>query len=51
MAVCWLLIIFSPFVGFALHGRVAEAGLQLGAWFALLPLAGLLLLWRQRRAG
>lgn len=51
LALCWMLVIGSPFVGFALHGRVAEPGLRLGAAFALLPLAAMALLWRQRRAG
>jgi hypothetical protein len=48
---CWMLIVFSPFIGFAVHGKVVEAGLITGLWLALLPLAALLgLSWRDRRA-
>jgi len=41
LALCWFGLIFSPFVGFALHGKVDERGLQIGLGFALIPLAGL----------
>lgn len=48
---CMMGLIFSPFVGFAIEGKVGEAGLVTGLAFAPLPLLGLLLLmWRQRRA-
>ncbi|MFT4240853.1 MAG: hypothetical protein QM569_01105 [Acidovorax sp.] len=53
-ALCWFLLIFSPFVGFALHGKVDERGLEMGLAFALIPLAGLTALaarrWRNWRA-
>lgn len=49
-ALCWMLIIFSPFVGFALHGKVAEPGLVAGLWFALLPVGALVLMGRKHRA-
>ncbi len=51
LMLCWMLIVFSPFVGFALHGKVEERGLVLGLYFALLPLCGLLALRRLHRAG
>ena len=35
---CLLCLIFSPFVGFAIHGKVAVAGLIIGLQLALLPL-------------
>jgi hypothetical protein len=47
---CWLALIFSPFVGFALHGKVDERGLARGLQFALLPLGALAVLWWLRRA-
>jgi len=50
LILCWMLIIFSPFAGFALHGKVDERGLVLGLWFALLPIAGLMALAWVRRA-
>lgn len=51
LALCWMLIILSPFVGFALHGKVNAQGLATGLWFALLPVAGLLALRQIHRAG
>ena len=54
LAACWGLLVFSPFIGFALHGRVGEPGLVKGLTLALLPLAGLAALalrrWRGWRA-
>jgi hypothetical protein len=50
LVLCWLAIIFSPFVGFALHGQVSERGLVMGLCLALLPGLGLMLLQRQHRA-
>jgi hypothetical protein len=41
LAACFMALVFSPFVGFAFHGRVDDAGLVHGLWFALLPLTGL----------
>lgn len=38
---CFMCLIFSPFVGFAIHGKVAVAGLVTGLQFALLPLFAL----------
>lgn len=43
-ALCWTALIFSPFVGFTIHGRVDEAGLAVGLKFAALPLTSLALL-------
>lgn len=48
LAACLALLAFSPFIGFAVHGRVGEAGLVTGLAFALLPLAGLAVLALQR---
>ena len=45
----WMLVIFSPFFGFYLQGRVNEAGLLLGCKWGLLPLAGLIFLKIRRR--
>lgn len=46
----WMALVFSPFAGFALHGRVDEVGLRLGLVCGLLPLAALLALaWRRHR--
>jgi hypothetical protein len=41
MALCILGLVFSPFAGFAIHGKVAVAGLVIGLWFAVIPLLGL----------
>lgn len=41
VALCMMGLVFSPFVGFAIHGKVSTAGLVIGLWFALVPLAGL----------
>lgn len=41
LALCFAGLIFSPFVGFAIHGTVDEAGLIIGLKFAVLPLLGL----------
>lgn len=50
LAACWGLLLLSPFIGFALHGRVGEPGLVTGLALALLPLAGLAgLAWRRWR--
>ncbi len=54
VALCFMSLIFSPFVGFAIHGKVGAPGLILGLLFAILPLCGLIaiavlrwLAWRQ----
>lgn len=47
-AVLWLWLIFSPFLGFALAGRVGVPGLNLGVALALVPL-GLLAVLAMRR--
>lgn len=53
LALCLLALIASPFLGFAVHGRVAEPGLMIGLAIAVLPLAGLAALglsqWRAMR--
>lgn len=41
LALCLMELIFSPFVGFAMHGKVADPGVILGLWFAVIPLSGL----------
>jgi len=51
LAACWGLLVFSPFIGFALHGRVGEPGLVTGLALALLPLAGLAALALRRWHG
>lgn len=51
LAACWGLLVFSPFVGFAWHGRVDEQGLVTGLTLALLPLAGLAVLALRRWHG
>lgn len=51
LAACWGLLVFSPFIGFALHGRVGEPGLVTGLTLALLPLAGLAALALRRWGG
>jgi hypothetical protein len=40
-ALCFFALIFSPFVGFAIHGKVETPGLIIGLKFAILPLLGL----------
>ncbi|WP_459990876.1 hypothetical protein [Methylosoma difficile] len=40
-ALCFMGLIFSPFVGFAIAGKVAAPGLIFGLLFAVLPLSGL----------
>jgi hypothetical protein len=41
-------IIFSPFIGFTIHGKVAAPGLMIGLWFAVIPVSGLaaIAIWR-----
>jgi hypothetical protein len=41
LALCVFSLIFSPFIGFAIHGKVAEAGLATGLIIATVPLCGL----------
>ena len=41
LALCFMGLIFSPFIGFSIHGRVATPGLVIGLWFAVIPLSGL----------
>lgn len=41
VALCFFALIFSPFVGFAIHGKVETPGLIIGLKFAILPLLGL----------
>lgn len=36
-----MLVIFSPFIGFAIHGRVEEGGFRTGLMVAILPLSAL----------
>lgn len=45
---CWMLLIFSPFIGFALHGKVDEPGLETGLKLGILPLIGLAVLAARR---
>lgn len=45
---CWMCMIFSPFVGFSIHGKVTETGLETGLRFALFPLAGIVFLMLSR---
>lgn len=40
-ALCFMGLILSPFVGFAVYGNVAEPGLVIGLFFAVIPLSGL----------
>jgi hypothetical protein len=54
VALCFMSIVFCPFVGFAIHGRVAEPGLVTGLLIAIFPLCGLIAIvilrwhsWRQ----
>ncbi len=54
VALCFMGILFSPFVGFAIHGKVAEPGLVTGLLIAIFPLCGLIAIvilrwhsWRQ----
>lgn len=44
IVVCMTLLIFSPFIGFAIHGTVDEAGLVTGLRIAIIPVLGLALL-------
>ena len=46
---CIALLLASPFIGFALHGRVAERGLALALPFGLLAVLGLAVLAFRRR--
>lgn len=41
LALCLVSLVFSPFVGFAIHGKVAAPGLVIGLLFAVIPLSGL----------
>jgi len=41
---CLAFLLASPFIGFALHGKVVEAGLVTGLGIAIIPLCGLVLL-------
>lgn len=41
LALCFLGLIFSPFVGFTIYGKVGIPGLIIGLWFAILPVLGL----------
>jgi hypothetical protein len=54
IALCLIGLIFSPFVGFAIHGKVAASGLFFGLLVAAIPLSGLIAIavsrwhaWRQ----
>lgn len=54
IALFFMSIIFSPFVGFAIHGKVSEPGLVTGLQIAIVPLCGLIAIaiarwhsWRQ----
>ncbi len=47
---CWMLIVFSPFIGFAIHGKVEEPGLIIGLCVAVLPACALVWLGLQHRA-
>jgi hypothetical protein len=54
IVLCFIGIIFSPFVGFAIHGKVETPGLIIGLLVAILPLCGFTALvilrwhsWRQ----
>ncbi len=53
LALCLIGLVFSPFAGFAIHGKVAAPGLVFGLWFAVIPLSGLaaiaILRWRAWR--
>lgn len=40
-ALCLASLVLSPFVGFAIHGKVAVPGLVIGLLFAPIPLSGL----------
>ncbi len=40
VAVCFMALVLSPFVGFAVHGKVGDEGLMTTLVFAALPLAG-----------
>lgn len=41
LALCLMGLVFSPFAGFAIHGKVAVPGLAIGLLFAVIPLLGL----------
>ena len=41
LALCLVGLIFSPFVGFTIYGKVAVPGVVIGLWFAILPVSGL----------
>lgn len=41
LALCLMGLTSSPFVGFAIHGKVAAPRLIVGLWFAVLPISGL----------
>jgi hypothetical protein len=53
IALCFMSLIFSPFVGFAIHGKVSEPGLVTGLQMAIIPLCGLIAIaiasWHSRR--
>lgn len=42
IALCLISLILSPFLGFAIHGKVAAAGLVTGLLIAVIPLCGLI---------
>lgn len=44
IAFCIISLILSPFLGFAIHGKVAAPGLMTGLLVAVLPLCGLIAL-------
>lgn len=50
---CLALLLASPFIGFAVHGTVGEAGIVTGLGIAMVPLTGLTVLairhWRAMR--
>jgi hypothetical protein len=54
VALCFVGLIISPFVGFAIHGKVDGAGLSIGLLIAIVPICGLVALvalrWRRWRA-
>jgi hypothetical protein len=54
IALCFMCFILSPFIGFAIHGKVSESGLFTGLQIAIIPLCGLIAIaiarwhsWRQ----
>ncbi|MEC5397526.1 hypothetical protein [Uliginosibacterium sp. H1] len=50
LMLCVFGLLSSPFVGFAIHGKVAVPGLAIGMWVAVLPLLGLVAIATSRWA-